>query len=97
VQGEYKIPTYVEDLVLVEFDEIEKALYADERKEGKKGSNYVTKANDGDFSGPISLVRLVATEIHAGRETRAAACEEKSMSLTSTFRPNPNTSNRTTF
>lgn len=66
-------------------------------KKVTKGSNYVTKYNAGDYSGPISLVRLVATEIHAGRETRAAACEEKSMSLTVTFRPNPNTSNRTTF
>jgi hypothetical protein len=34
VKGEYEIPECVEDLVLMEFDEIESALYADARDEG---------------------------------------------------------------
>jgi len=36
VKGEYQIPDCVEDLVLMDFDEIEAALYADARSEGKE-------------------------------------------------------------
>ncbi len=34
VKGEYQIPECVEDLVLMDFDEIESALYSDARDEG---------------------------------------------------------------
>ncbi len=34
VKGEYQIPECVEDLVLMDFDEIESVLYADARDEG---------------------------------------------------------------
>lgn len=39
VQGEYKVPDYVEDLVLVEFDEIEKVLYANLSQDSKRATD----------------------------------------------------------